>query len=162
MARVQSPAVSHPKKIGEPGSTPFIKRKTRENTPLSDGGDIQQGESELPDVGQNFTDVSQSSHKDSVSLMGIKSHSEERLFTPCVNPSNFDSLQNYLCTKEMEYSSTDLMNLSTKDDLEKSLKEFIAIDVLSEEDKFICDTCRERAPCKILVILLLFILMIFT
>ena len=158
MARVQSPTVSHPKKIGEPGSTPFIKRKTRGNTPLSDGGDIQQGES---GVDQNFTDGSQSSHKDCVSLLGTKSHSEEHLFTPCVNPSDFDSLQKYLYTKGMEYSSTDLTNLSTKDDLEKSLKEFITIDVLSEEDKFICDTCRERAPCKILVILLLFILMTF-
>lgn len=145
-----------PKKINESDNIPFRKKRLRQGTPLSDGGDIQQAESELSGMEQYFTDASQSSHKDVMSSSSTKGCSEEQLFTPHINPNNFASLQNYLHSKGMEYSSTDLENLSIKDDLEASLKEMISIDILNEENTFTCDTCEARALGKDLVLILSF------
>ena len=129
----------------------------QETSSLSDGGDIKQivaSESELSTtMEQCFTDASHNSYKDVVSSPTLMAASEERLFSPFVNPDNFASLQQYLYRKGMENSPTDLIKLSTKDDLEKSLKEFISIDILSNDNKFTCDTCRAKAPGKILIIL---------
>ena len=69
-----------------------------------------------------------------------------------VNPCNFDSLQNSLRRRGMEYSAMDLLSLSPNSDLERSLKEYITIDVLDEENKFICSTCSMKTPGKISVL----------
>ena len=69
-----------------------------------------------------------------------------------LNPCDFDSLQQSLKDRGMEYSSVDLLSLSTQTDLERSLKEYIAIDILDEDNKFICNTCSAKAPGKISVL----------
>ena len=120
---------------------------------FSDGGDIKQtvSDSELSSTMEqlHFIDASHTSYKDIMSSPTILVASEEHVFSPSVNSNNFASLQRYLGNKGMENSPTDLINLSTKDDLEKSLKEFISIDILSKDNKFTCDTCKTRAPGKI-------------
>ena len=124
----------------------------QQNFSLSDGGDIKQAvasESELSStMEQHFTDASHSSYKDVMSSPTVMVASEERLFSPFVNPNNFASLQQYLGNKGMENCSTDLETFSTKDDLEKSLKELISIDILNADNKFTCDTCKAKAPGK--------------
>ena len=52
----------------------------------------------------------------------------------------------------MEYSAIDLLSLSPNSDLKRSLKEYITIDVLDEENKFICSTCSRKIPGKISVL----------
>ena len=130
------------KKLNEPSNI----LRMRATSPASDGGDIHIPASESEEY---FTDTSQCPYKDIVSSPTIMATvSQEQLFSPCVNPSNFASLQRYLDSKGMETCSTDLINLSTKDDLEKSLKEFISIDILSKDNKFSCNACREKMPSR--------------
>ena len=128
-----------------------FSKRARAVTPSSDAGDILQTESEQS--GQHFSNGSHGSHKDTLSSAGIKAISDGHMF---VNPNNFASLQKYLCSTGKEYSSTDLMNLSVKDDLEASLKEYISVDILDEHNKFSCDTCEARTLGEMLVLLLLF------
>lgn len=135
---------------------PVSKKKSRQVTPVSDdafGGDINRAintpEPELSDLEQYYTDDSHRSHKEVISSPNALSHSDK------LDPSDFTSLQQYLKSKEMDYSSTDPMSLLSENDLEKSLKEFITIDVLNEDNKFICDTCHAKAPSKIIHCLLL-------
>lgn len=145
--RGQSPAVVVPQKVD---STSFSEKKTYYKSTLSDNSDIK---SELS-IEQNYTDTSHSPYKDVMSSPSIKAYSEERFLSPfVVDPNSFASLQEYLKRCNMEYSSIDIANLSAKNDLEKSLKEFISIDVLNEENKFQCDTCRAKAQGKISVLL---------
>ena len=128
------------KKLNEPSNI----LRMRATSPASDGGDIHLATS---DSEQYFTDTSQCPYKDAVSSPAIMATaSQEQLFTPCVNPSNFASLQRYLDREGMNACSTDLVNLSTKDDLERSLKDFISIDILSKDNKFSCNACRAKMP----------------
>ena len=139
-ARGQSPCKAIPsKKTKDSSSLPFSKRRIRAVTPLSDGGDIQQTESEQS--GQYFSDGSHSSHKDTSSASGIRAYSGGHVF---VNPNEFTSLQRYLHDTGKEFTSIDLMKVSTKDDLEISLKEYISIDILDDNNKFNCETCNAR------------------
>ena len=45
-----------------------------------------------------------------------------------------------------------MTNLSVKEDLERSLKEFISIDILNEENKFYCESCNLKARGKTLIL----------
>ena len=121
------------------------KMRIRQVTPVSDDTiddyykqGINTSESELSGREQNCVDDYQKYVVSSPTRM--------------VNPYDFNSLQEYLNGRGMEYSSIDLMSLSPKTDLEKSLKEYINIDILDEENKFICDTCRAKAPGKMSVL----------
>ena len=121
------------------------KMRIRQVTPVSDDaidGYYKQGintsESELSSKEQNCADDYQTYVVSSPTRM--------------VNPYDFNSLQESLNGRGMEYSSIDLMSLSPKTDLEKSLKEYINIDILDEENKFICDTCNAKAPGKMSVL----------
>ena len=148
----QSPSKAIPsKKTKDSSGWPFSRRRIRAVTPASDGGDIQPTESEQS--GQYFSDGSHSSHKDTSSLSGIRAYSDGHQF---VNPNDFVSLQKYLHNTGKEFTSIDLKNVSAKNDLETSLKEYISIDILDENNKFNCDTCTARTLGKMLVLLLLF------
>ena len=109
---------------------------TDRETPIS----INSSEAELSDTEQN---------DDSQWFCNNVISSQLMVASNKVDPKSFTSLQSYLKDKGLENCSTDIADLKPTNGVEKSLKEFIAIDVLNEENKFMCDTCWAKKPSKI-------------
>ena len=144
--------------IPEPVKKSTANRRKQRVTPVSDmsGSNTKPYNpavtSDSERSGINYFDDSRGSDMNVMTSPKLKLYSEEEHILPShvdVNPYDFTSLQNYLESKGMESSPINLTELSAKEDLERSLKDFISIDVLTEDNLFQCDTCKTRATSKI-------------
>ena len=127
----------------EASNSSFANRRTQQVTPLSDDATVD---------GETVTSKSELSSTYTKQIIS-ESDSLQKSEDVDTDPSNFASLQQLLKSTQMEYSSLDFMNLSPKGDLEKSLKEFIDIDILNEQNKFNCNTCNAKGSGELLVVI---------